>query len=171
MKPLPKSQSKSGNAAKLAASYAAKLSEIKANKAKLKGPAEPSGTLEKNNSTENPAAKPPLRKTISVDKSKPTLPSVPAVKPKPAEAAVKPNPAKPKRVPIKAPSPERSSPNGVSRLSYGNSVPAGTSSNISTSTTTAFAGNSSKYKWKATHTSTTTAFAGNSNKYKWKAGI
>ena len=171
VKPLPKSQSKSVNATKLAASYAAKLSEIKANKAKLKGLAEPSGTLEKNNSTENPAAKPPLRKTISVDKSKPTLPSVPAVKPKPTEAAVKPNPAKPKRVPIKAPSPERSSPNGVSRLSYGNSVPAGTSSNISTSTTTAFAGNSSKYKWKATHTSTTTAFAGNSNKYKWKAGI
>lgn len=177
VKPLPKNQTKSVNAAKLAASYAAKLSEIKANKAKLKVSSEPNKTLEKNTSTEkdisvvaNPAAKAPLRKTISLDKTKP---SAPMEKLKPAAAApVKTVPAKPKRVPIKAPSPERSSPSGVSKLSYGNSVPTGTSSTICK-----FWPNCTRkpgtciFKHPPTPTPTTTAFAGNSNKYKWKAGI
>ena len=181
VKPLPKNQSKSVNAAKLAASYAAKLSEIKASKAKLKVSSEPTGTLEKNISTEkdisavsNPKAKAPLRKTISVDNSKPTSPSAPIVKLKPAAAATaaKPVSAKPKRVPIKAPSPERNSPSGVSKLSYGNSaVATGTSSTICKFWPQCTRKDSCLFKHPPPPSPTTTAFAGNSNKYKWKAGI
>ena len=173
VKPLPKNQYKSVNAAKLAASYAAKLSEIKASKAKLKVSSEPRGTLGKNISTEkdnsavsNPKAKALLRKTISVDKSKPTSPSAPIVKLKPADSA------KPKRVPIKAPSPERNLPSGVSKLSYGNSaVATGTSSTICKFWPQCTRKDSCLFKHPPPPTPTTTAFAGNSNKYKWKAGI
>ena len=116
--PASTSQSKAGSATKLAASYAAKLSEIKANKAKLK--------VER----EVAVARGPLTKTISVEKSKPSECSA-IVKPKPTPVRIEtkvPTAAKPKRVPIKAPSPERSSPSGVSKLSYGSTT-------------------SSKYKW------------------------
>ena len=177
VKPLPKNQSKSVNAAKLAASYAAKLSEIKASKAKLKVSSEPEGSLEKNISAGKviSADKAPLRKTISVDKSKLTSQAAPMVKLQPA-AAVKTDTktvvsAKPKRVPIKAPSPERSSPSGVSKLSYGNSVPTGTSPTICKFWPQCTRKDSCIFKHPPKPTPTTNAFAGNSNKYKWKAGI
>ena len=163
VKPLQKNQSKSVNAAKLAASYAAKLSEIKANKAKLKVEKEAESV---------PVVKAPLKKTVSVDKSKPSSVTAAVVKPKPAVTKTETKivtAAKPKRVPIKAPSPERSTPSGVSKLSYGSS-----SSSSSTPVCKFWPQCARVDTCTFRHPApapTKTGFSGNSNKYKWKAGI
>ena len=162
VKPLQKNQSKSVNATKLAASYAAKLSEIKANRAKLKVEKEAESV---------PVVKAPLKKTVSVDKSKPSVTAA-VVKPKPAVTKTETKisiAAKPKRVPIKAPSPERSTPSGVSKLSYGSSS-SSSSSPVCKFWPQCARVDTCTFRHPAPAT-TKTGFSGNSNKYKWKAGI
>ena len=160
VKPIQASSksSKSGSAAKLAASYAAKLSEIKARNAKKaakktsvdESVEEKPQEEPKDEVKEAPVKKAPTTKVTKVAKVAPppaTIKSAPAVIENKSVSAAK-------RKPITAPSPERSSVTGVSKLNY------------NTAASSTFP--SSQYKWRAPRPAPST-FTSNSQ-YKWKAG-
>ena len=152
---------KGGGAAKLAASYAAKLSEIKAAKAakQKKGEIvkEITDIKEESDKVEAASAKKvtPVTAPAKASMSKPKPAAVPA-----SAATAPKNKSVPgvQRKPITAPSPDRSSAVSApapSKLSYGD-------------TATSFTG-ANKYKWKAAGGLRNTSSNGAPSKYSWKA--
>ena len=191
-----KQTSKAVSAAKLAASYAAKLSEIKAAKAqaaKIKSSSEnkPSETIDDTKEAPKPVDKEPnvVKKTVPITAPKAT----PVTAPKPStelkNKITKPVPKAPenkpitatKRKPITAPSPDRTSAmTGVSKLSYpgvgggrGQVAPNGSACkfwprcNRGESCLFCFPPEQTKPKPTSYFPP---AAAANASKYKWKAG-